>query len=80
MSLPPYWKRGAIYGLVVGLSLHLLLRELQARTPEMPLGNMATERSQPHHRKTTPLGPLLGVTIFVLFCVMPGSRPEPRPR
>ena len=65
-------------GLVVGVTLHLLMDQLQSREPEFPMGNLptaATTRSET--RKPTPLGPLMGITIFVLCCMMPGAPPEP---
>lgn len=72
--MPYYWKRGLIAGLVVGVMLHILLQQLTARTP-MGSGNMQMDNPsapapvQTHH---TPLGPLMGLTIFALCCVMPG--------
>lgn len=70
--MPFYWKRGLAMGLVVGVMLHLLLQQLELRSPVLPMGNVPTQaNSRPVHRGT-PLGPLLGVTVFVLCCVMPG--------
>lgn len=69
-----YWKQGLIAGLAVGLVLHILMQQLSARSP-LPDGNMPVEQAgkpapvSSHH---TPLGPLMGLTIFALCMVMPG--------
>ena len=72
--MPYYWKRGLIAGLVVGITLHILLQQLAIRRPAQPLGNipMTASETETAPRPRTPLGPLMGVTIFVLCCVMPG--------
>lgn len=69
-----YWKQGLIAGLVVGFVLHVLMQQLSARSP-LPDGNMQMDQPgkvapvSTHH---TPLGPLMGLTIFALCMVMPG--------
>jgi hypothetical protein len=71
--VPYYWKRGLIVGLVTGLMLHVLLQQLADRHPVQPEGNVpvaSVAEATPTHRPT-PLGPLMGLTIFVLCCVMP---------
>ncbi len=68
-----YWKQGLIAGLAVGFVLHILMQQLAARST-LPTGNVEMEqpgKAAPvtHH---TPLGPLMGLTIFALCMVMPG--------
>lgn len=72
--MPYYWKRGLIVGLVVGFLLHGLLLGLEARRPDVPEGNFVTARTERQAHKGTPLGPLLGLTVFALCCVMPGPK------
>lgn len=72
--MPYYWKRGLIVGLVVGLTLHILLQQLSARAP-LPQGNMPMDdpaAPTPVREHHTPLGPLMGIVLFALCCVMPG--------
>ena len=71
--MPYYWKRGLVVGLVTGFMLHILLQQLADRHPVLPEGNVpvATVGSAPPPPKGTPLGPLMGLTVFVLCCVMP---------
>ncbi|MFN8611041.1 MAG: hypothetical protein U0931_26095 [Vulcanimicrobiota bacterium] len=69
-----YWKQGLITGLVVGLLMHVLMQQLQARPP-LAQGNFPVDNPQapaPLSRPHTPLGPLMGLTIFALCWVMPG--------
>lgn len=75
--MPYYWKRGLVLGVVVGLMLHILLQQLSLRTPPQPQGNLEvsqpTRKSQPV-RHQTPLGLVMGLTLFVLCCAMPGPQ------
>jgi hypothetical protein len=65
-------------GLVVGVTMHLLMHQLQSREPEIALGNMPTAANTPQSKhQPTPLGPLMGITVFALCCVLPGSPPKP---
>ena len=69
-----YWKQGLVAGLVVGLVLHILMMQLQARSP-LPQGNVPVDQPKspgPVTEHHTPLGPLMGLTIFALCFVMPG--------
>jgi len=69
-----YWKQGLVAGLVVGLVLHILMMQLQARSP-LPQGNVPVDQPKnpgPVTEHHTPLGPLMGLTIFALCLVMPG--------
>ncbi len=69
-----YWKQGLAAGLAVGLVLHILMQQLAARSP-LPDGNMAIDqpaKPAPVSSHHTPLGPLMGLTIFALCMVMPG--------
>ena len=72
--MPYYWKRGLAVGLVVGLMLHLLIQQLEARSPEIPRGNyQVAVPSQPQPaRPRTSLGLVMGLTVFLLCCAMPG--------
>lgn len=71
--MPYYWKRGLLVGLVVGVMLHLLMIQLQSRTPDFPEGNIPVAESQAvPPRPTTPLGPLMGLVVFAACCWMPG--------
>lgn len=72
--MPYYWKRGLLVGLVVGVMLHLLLLQLASRQPELPEGNIPVAATQRVPHKTTPLGPLMGIVIFTMCCVMPGPQ------
>lgn len=58
-------------GLVVGVMLHGLLLGLEQRRPQVPEGNFVTGRTEHQAHKGTPLGPLLGLVVFALCCVMP---------
>lgn len=75
--MPYYWKRGLLMGLVTGTMLHLLLQQLEARQPDLPLGNMPMAATQSVPHKSTPLGPFIGVVVFALCCVMPGPKEKP---
>lgn len=69
-----YWKQGLVAGLVVGFVLHILMQQLQARSP-LPQGNVPVDQPRnpgPVTEHHTPLGPLMGITIFALCFVMPG--------
>jgi hypothetical protein len=69
-----YWKQGLVLGLVVGVMLHVLLQQLSSRGA-LPQGNLPVDRPNstiPVSRPHTPLGPLMGITIFALCWVMPG--------
>lgn len=69
-----YWKQGLVTGLIVGVLLHVLLQQLSSRGT-MPQGNLPMDNPNapiPVTRPHTPLGPLMGVTIFLLCWVMPG--------
>lgn len=73
--MPYYWKRGLLVGLVVGVMLHFLLQQLQARSPEVPRGNYqmsVPSPSQAPSRPRTSLGLVMGLTVFLLCCAMPG--------
>ncbi len=69
-----YWKQGLGAGLAVGFVLHILMQQLTAREP-LPDGNLPVEQQGkpvPVNTHHTPLGPLMGLTIFGLCMVMPG--------
>lgn len=72
--MPYYWKRGLLVGLVVGVMLHFLILQLEARSPEVPRGNyqVATPARSEPKRPRTSLGLVMGLTVFLLCCAMPG--------
>lgn len=74
--MPYYWKRGMVAGLVVGFMLHVLLQQLALRHPPPATGNypVSAGASSDASNRGTPLGPLMGLVIFALCCVMPGPK------
>jgi hypothetical protein len=73
--VPYYWKRGLLFGVIIGVILHLLLGHLAARDEGLSSSNLPTaSTTRPEPKPGTPLGPLIGVTVFLLCCVMPGPQ------
>ena len=70
-SVPFYWKRGLFAGLAIAAIMSFLVHRL---VPTLS-GAAADAASSPHH---TPFGPLMGMIIFALFCVLPGPNPDER--
>lgn len=73
MTLPYYWKRGAVAGVAIWLILTYLVSRLEVRE-QIAGSNMPQETEiklqKPAHQ--TDFGGFLGVLIFALFCAVPG--------
>jgi hypothetical protein len=81
VRVPYYWKRGLCAGLAIGAIMTFLSHRidpvaLQAAQGAAVVGGVREVDSTNHG---TPFGPMLGVLIFVLFCVMPGPIPDHGP-
>lgn len=59
--MPYYWKRGLVAAILCGLMLHVLTHNVE-RWQSKVAPNV--------HR--TPFAPMVAVTLFALFCAMPG--------